>query len=398
MIETHSDVRELKLEPLLTKGELVPDRWWEPPPAKDVSFLLRHWLFIAMVVVPVVSAIVYYGLIASRQYYSEARFLVRTSSQNEIGNLNSLFQNQKMSRANDETYAIAEYLVSREAVHELVNNDHLREILSRPTADVFNRYPNFYSRSTEEALYRHFQNFVTVEVSSESGIATLEVRAFTPEDAQNVAAAMMKNAEARVNDLNTRYYDDSLRLANKYLAEAKSAIVDIENRLTAYRNAEKVVDPSKESAAALLGIGQMSTMLMQSEAELTEEMAVAPSSPQIGPLREKVASIRDEIAKERANLAGSDASMANKLSEFEGLTLERELDAHALTAAAAHFVSARENAERQQFYLEMAVRPNLPDQALYPKRGRSILVVLAASLCLFWIARTILRNIKEHQA
>jgi capsular polysaccharide transport system permease protein len=157
------------------------------------------------------------------------------------------------------------------------------------------------------------------------------------------------------------------------------------------------VDPSKESAATLQGIGQMSTMLMQSEAELTEQMAMAPSSPQLGPLREKVASIREEIEKERAKLAGGDSSMASKLSEFEGLTLERELDARALAAAEAHMITARENAERQQFYLETAVKPDLPDQALYPKRVRSVLVVAAASLCFFWIVRTLLKNIKEHQ-
>jgi capsular polysaccharide transport system permease protein len=397
MIEASSEVRELKLEPLLTKGELVPDGWWKAPPPEEASFFVKHWLFIAVVVVPVVLAVVYYGLIASKQYFSEAQFLVRTSSQNDIGNLNAFLQNQKMSRANDETYAIAEYLVSREATHALVDDDHLRDVLSRPSADFINRYPNFYSRDTDEALYRHFLNFVSVEVSSESGIATLQVKAFTPEDAQNLASALMKNAEKRVNDLNVRYYDDSLKLANKFLSEAKSAIVDVENRLTTYRNTEKVVDPSKESAAALLGIGEMSTTLMQSEAELTEQMAMAPSSPQVGPLREKVESIREEIAKERAKLAGGASSMASKLSEFEGLMLERELDARALAAAEAHLITARENAERQQFYLETAVKPDLPDQALYPKRMRSVLLTAAASLCLFWIVRTILRNIKEHQ-
>jgi capsular polysaccharide transport system permease protein len=397
MIETQLDVRDLKLEPLLVKGDLVPDRWWEASPPKTTSFFSKHWLFISLVVVPIALAIIYYGLIASRQYYSEAQFLVRTSSQNDVGNLGSFLQNQKMSRANDETYAIAEYLVSREAVHTLIGNDHLRDMLSRPAADFFSRYPNFYSRQTDEALYRHFLNFVSVEVSTESGIATLEVRAFTPEDAQNLASAMMKNAEKRVNDLNVRYYEDSLQMANKFLSEAKSAIVDVENRLTVYRNSEKVLDPSKESAAALLGIGQMSTMLMQSETELTEQMAMAPSSPQVQPLREKVASIREEIAKERAKLAGSDSSMASKLSQFEELTLERELDARGLAAAAAHLITARENAERQQFYLETAVKPDLPDQALYPKRGRSILFVAAACLCLFWIVRTLLKNIQEHQ-
>jgi capsular polysaccharide transport system permease protein len=398
MFDTPPTVNELKLEPLLSKGELVLDEWWKTPEPERISFLRRHWLFMAIFVVPVAAAILYYGFIASGQYIAEAQFLVRTSSQDEIGNLGSFLQNQKMSRASDETYALAEYLVSRDLVRSLIATSNLRAVLSRPSADVFNRFPNFHSRTTDEALYRHFLNFVSVDVSSESGIATLKVRAFTAEDARDVAQAMMRNAEQLVNELNARYYDDSLKLANHFVDEERAKILDVEKRLTAYRNAEKVVDPTKESAAALLGIGQMMTTLMESEAQLSQQIAMAPTSPQIAPLRDRVNSLRDQIAAERAKIAGSDASMASKLAEFDELMLDRELVAHGLEAATTHLISARQNAERQQYYLETVVQPDLADQPLYPKRGLSIAFVAAISLCLFWIARTVLQNIREHQA
>ena len=41
-------------------------------------WFLRHWLFVLMVVAPTLSAIVYYGLIASDVYVSESRFRVRS--------------------------------------------------------------------------------------------------------------------------------------------------------------------------------------------------------------------------------------------------------------------------------------------------------------------------------
>lgn len=398
MLETPSKISELKLEPLRSKGELVLDEWWQTPEPKRVSFLRRHWLFLVTFVMPVAVAILYFGFIASGQYIAEAQFLVRTSSGGEIGNLGSFLQNQKMSRANDETYALAEYLVSRDAVQALIVKSHLRDVLSRSVADIFNRFPNFHSRTTDEALYRHFLNFVTVKVSSESGIATLTVRAFTPQDARDIAQAMMSNAEQLVNELNSRYYEDSLKLANKFVDEAKSKMLDIENRLTAYRNTQKVVDPNKESAAALVGIGEMMTTLMETEAALAQQVAMAPTSPQVTPLRDRVSSLRDQIAKERAKIAGGDASMANKLAEFDGLMLDRDLATRGLEAAMTHLIAARQNAERQQYYLETIVRPGLADQALYPKRGLSIVFVAGISLCLFWIVRTILQNIREHQA
>jgi capsule polysaccharide export protein KpsE/RkpR len=40
----------------------------------------------------------------------------------------------------------------------------------------------------------------------------------------------------------------------------------------------------------------------------------------------------------------------------------------------------------------------LPDLALYPKRLWGILLTLGVSLCVFWIARSVLQNIMEHEA
>jgi capsular polysaccharide transport system permease protein len=398
MLEPPASVNELNLEPLLSKGELVVDGWWKTPEQKRQSILRRHWLFVVTFVVPVVTAIVYFGCVASGQYLAEAQFLVRTSSQDDVGNLGAFLQNQKMSRASDETYALSEYLKSRDVVRTLVESGHLREALASPLADFFNRYPSFYGRSTDEALFRHFLRFMSVDVSTESGIATLRVYAFTPSDARNVAQAMMNSAEHRVNELNARYYEDSLKLANKFVDEAKLKVSEVEDELTAYRNAEKVVDPAKESVAALTGLGQMMAALMSTEAELNQQIALAPSSPQVTTLRERTSAFRDQIAKERAKIAGDEASMASKLATFDKLMLERELAARSLEAAVTHLVSARETAERQQFYLETVVQPSLADQPAYPKRILSVAFVAGISLCLFQIARTILRNILEHQA
>ena len=62
--------------------------------------------------------------------------------------------------------------------------------------------------------------FVEIKVDSESGIATLSVRAFVAEDSHRLASAMMRDAEALVNRLNGRLFDDALRLANKFADEA----------------------------------------------------------------------------------------------------------------------------------------------------------------------------------
>lgn len=391
-------IQEICLEPVASKGELVAGDWWEPSEPRHIPWWRRYWMFIVFVVVPMTLASLYFGLIAADQYVSETRFIVRTSSRDDAGNLAALMQNQKLSRAVDETYAVNEYVISRDAVDLLVRNHNLRAILSRPQADIFNRFPNFYSRDNKEQLYRRFKRMVYTDIDTESGISTLDVRAFTPQDAQDLATALLRSGEALVNRLNARAHDDALKHADEAVEEAKTRLVDIEARLTKFRNEKNVIDPNKEANMALDGLAKMTTDLIKTEAALSQLIATVPQSPMITPMREKIISIQLEIDKQRARTVGSSEAMASKLAEFDKLILDRELAAKSLEIAVAQLESARQDAQRQQLYLETIVEPNLADQALYPKRMLFLFFVLAVSLCVFGLVRGFVKTVSEHQA
>lgn len=398
MSEATPIITEIELEPTYSKGELVPDKWWEPPHPKQVSLFQRHWLFGVVVGLPLFVATIYLGLIAADQFTSEARFIVRTSAQAGVGNLASLMQGQKLSRATDETYAVSDYLTSRDAMRALLQYHHLRDIFSRPQADFLNRFPNAFSRDNDEELYRHFQYFISVNTESESGISTLRVRAFTPGDARDIATALLQNGESLVNRLNSRAYADALRFATQLVEEQKAKVLEIEDQLTKFRNEQRVIDPNKESAAALENVGKMMSDLMALEAGLNEQIAVAADSPSIPPLLEKIHSYGDEIAKQRAQIAGDNASLAGKLAAFDNLILDRELAAKGLEAAVVHLIGARQDAEHQQLYLQTIVEPDLADESLYPKRVLTLLAVLGLSLCVYWIAKAFIESVLEHEA
>lgn len=398
MSETSPVITEIKLEPSYSKGELVPDNWWVPEAPPREFFLRRHWLFIVTFCLPVALASLYLGLIAADQFISETSFIVRSSARSDLGNFASLMQGQKLSRATDETFAVSEYLTSRDAMLALVQNNHLRDILARPEADMFNRFPNFFSRQSNEDLYRHFQRFIDVKIDSESGISTLRVRAFTAADAHDLAAALLHNGEALVNRLNARAYEDALRFAKQLIEEQKAKVIEAEQNLTQFRNAQKVIDPNKESAAALEAIGTMMYELMELETTFAQQSAVAAQSPSLAPLLEKIRSYRAEIAKQRAQIVGDESSLAGKLAAYDNLLLDRELAAKGLEAAVVHLTGARQDAEQQQLYLQAITEPNYADQSRYPKRILILLEVIALSLCVFWITKAFRDSILEHQA
>lgn len=402
MTDTKTDtpliVRQIELRPLETLGYLAPidDQWVE---AKPQSFFRRHALVLLTVVLPVLIAAVYLFFIASDRYVSEARFIVRTSASGSgLEGLASLVSSQGLSRATDETFAVNEYIMSRDAADLLIAKQGLRDIINRPEADLFNRFPNFFTRDTRTKLYRHYQNMVSADIEGSTGISTLEVTAFRPEDAQMLAQALLKYAEELINRLNERAHRDALRFAKTISDESKADFLKIEGRMAAWRNQSGTVDPTKEAVAGLEQIAKMSGELSKVEASLAEMLIVTPANPAIPAAREKVTAYRKEIERLRREIVGDDNAMSNKLAVYEQFVVEREIAAKAMAAAELNYIKARQDAERQQLYLQTIVEPNLPDQYTYPRRFLYLLGVFGFFGLIFLIIRSLTQIAMEHSA
>jgi capsular polysaccharide transport system permease protein len=388
---------EIELQPVHSKGELVVDDWWRPEHDTVASPLYRRFgLEIVTLVLPLAFGLVYLLAIASPRYLSESEFMVRTLQSSDMGNLASLLQDQKVTRASDETYAVSEYLASRDAVDTLVANDHLRDILARPQADFINRFPNIFTKDTRERLYKHFQNFVELKVDTETGIAKLRAIAFTPDDALALNKGMLRNAEGFVNRLNTRIFSDTLAMAARDVEAQKQNFTEIEARLTAYRNQESILDPNKEVAVALTRIGDLMTKLSQAESGLAQTTTLAPRGPQLAALSSEVTALRDQIASERRRLSGQQSSLAGKFADFDRIMLDRTLASKQLESAIAQYDRARQDSERQHFYLQTVVEPDTPDQSAYPRRLLSLAALTALCLAIYSIVRAAIKNVREH--
>ena len=359
-------------------------------------WLRNHVLILVMVVLPTALATLYYGFIASDLYVSETRFVVRSPNRNAAGLLSGFLQSTGFVRAQDDSYVVMEFIESRAAVSDLAAYSGLREILSRPEADFLVRFPAPWGNPTEEALYKHYLDFVTIETNSGGGVTTLRVRASRPEDAQKLAQALLERAEMLINRLNDRARQDAVRFATLEVTDSEQRLGDLQKSLTEFRNKVAMVDPGKQSAAMFEMIAKLSDDVAQNKAQLASLTEQAPQSPQIQSLRSTIDAKEQQIINERAMIVGGDASMAPLIAQYEQLLLQRELGMRMLESSATSLENAKIEAQRQQLYLERIVNPNRPDYALYPKRVRSILMVLALCFAAFWIARFFRNQIYDH--
>jgi capsular polysaccharide transport system permease protein len=132
------------------------------------------------------------------------------------------------------------------------------------------------------------------------------------------------------------------------------------------------------------------------QAQLDLMQRVAPANPSIPALRTHLSALSAEIASQNARVVGTPTGIASKVGGYENLLAEQDFAQQNLTVASASLEQARAEAQKQQFYLERVVDPNLPDTPELPARFRNILVVFGMSLCLYFIGWMLIVGILEH--
>lgn len=353
--------------------------------------------FMGLVVLPTIVVAIFQTLIASPRYVSEAQFLVRSVTSRHATGLDTLFRTIGISRAADDAYAVQKYIVSRDAVAALAQAVPLREIFGRKGTDVFSRFPRPWQLDNEEYLYQYYLDRVTVVEDDAKGIFTLKVSTFRPEDSELVATQLIKLAEGMVNRLNQRAQKDTIDSAAADVAAAEKRTMEADVALNAFRMRELLVDPGKSSLGYIELIGSLTAELTQASVQLKDVEALSPTSPQIPTIQARIASLEDRIKIERSKLVGTDTSLATKIAEFERLTLLRAISDKALEAAMTSLDTARQEARRQQIYIEEVVRPHKPDDPMEPERFRSIMTVLVFGFAIFSVVWILSVGVGEHQ-
>jgi capsular polysaccharide transport system permease protein len=287
--------------------------------------------------------------------------------------------------------------MSRDAVRRLEREDDLRGVLGRPEGDLVTRFPGlWFWRKDFEALYQTYKRFVTVESDTTSGLSTLQVKAYRPEDAQRMARALLEFSEQLVNQLNERARQDSLATFQREVETTEQQIAKIQTELTAYRIKEKMLDPKSAAVGPVELLAKMNGELANSRAQLAEILKNAPNSPQIPLIRTRIGSLETLIADQRAKITGDNNSLATALTEYERLDVQRLLAEKILTSALTSLEAARLEAQRQQLYLEVIAQPNLADYPLFPKRAISFATLVVSCLLAYGIAWLLIASVREH--
>ena len=190
----------------------------------------------------------------------------------------------------------------------------------------------FWDKS-KEAFYDYYrENIVGIGHESESGIATLTVRAFDANTSYDINLKLNEISEGLINRLNDRARKEMLSFSENEVELAKKRIEQVNQRIFDYRN-------------------------------------------------------RDAQGNGSAN---------RQITYYQQLASEKEFADRNLATALASMEQARIEVMKKRLYLEKVSEPNKPDIAMEPKRIRGIFSVLSIGMLFWGICSLIFSGVKEH--
>lgn len=355
-----------------------------------------NFLFLVTVLLPTLLAVLYFGLLASDVFVSQSQFVVRSPDKPAASGLGILLKSVGFSNAGDEIYATQDYMRSRDALRSLNHNGQVEKAFAAADVSVFDRFNGWGMGGSFEDLFKYYRSRVALEHDATSSITTLSVKAYTPREARDFNEQLLEQAEGLVNRLNTRGQSDLVRYAEREASDAKQAGRQASQELAAYRNAAGVIDPERQATVQLQMVSKLQDELIGSRTQLAQLRAIAPENPQIPSLETRIASLTREIDVALGRVAGDSKSLSAAAVQYQRLQLERDYADKRLASALASLQQARNESQHQQAYVERIVEPNLPDDALEPRRLRGIFATFVLGLVAYGIFSMLLAGIREH--
>lgn len=348
------------------------------------------------VLLPTILVFVYLLLWASPMYVSETKFAVRSSSEQApaMDLVGQIFRTN--STAIQEAQIVKEFIESADAYRDLDQKLKITEHYSSSDFDWISRLsanPTLYDKVA------FWNRVATPVVDPDTGIVTFDVRAYTPQMAQQIAQGVLQASEKLVNDMNERARQDAMKLAQEEVTRAQKRLDAAQSALKTFRDANSEID-LKATASGLQALvieleGQRAVLKTQIG---DFESYMRSDAPALRSLKNKLNALEKQLAQEKHRLAGigDSNSVSNKAAEFESLTLESEFAQKQLVSAMSAMEAARVTLLTQNKYLVTVAEPTLPDESRYPSLFLFTFCVFLGLLILYGLGTLIVASVREH--
>ena len=362
-----------------------------------VPALLRRRTISAAVVASLAAAL-YWGLIASDRYVSEAHVIIQRTdfASGQTMDFASLLGNAGSGSRADQLL-LRDYLRSADMLKKLDAKLNLRSHYSDAHRDPLSR---MWSKDTPLELFqRHYLSRISVEFDDYAGILVIRAEAYTPKMAKAIAATLVEEGEHFMNTLAHGIAQEQVAFFEKQVAQMSERAMQTRQAVLEFQNKNGLVSP-QDTAKNLAGIiNNLEEQLTGLKTRRSGMLGyLMPDSPNIVELDFQIAAFTKQIAQEKARLASPDGEPMNRtVEEFQRLQMNAAFAQDVYKTSLVALEKGRVEATRTLKKVSVLLSPDEPQLSLEPRRLYNTIVFMLAILLIAGILHLLAAIIRDHK-
>lgn len=343
-------------------------------------------------------AILYWGVLASDRYISEARVIVQSTDLTggqgmDFGNL---LGNVGAGNRGDQL-VLRDYLLSVDMLNALDAKLDLRRHYSDSSRDLLSR---LWSPDVSiEWLHRYYLSRISVELDDYSGILVVKAQSFDPHTANLITSMLVSEGERFLNAMGHRLAEEQVSFLEQQLVAIRSRATAARQAMLAFQNQKGLVSP-KATAENVAGI------ISRLESQLTELKTrriamlgyLVPGSPGIAELDLEIAAVEKQMAQENARLVSPKGDTLNRtVDEFQRLEMDAEFAQDVYKTALVALEKGRIEATRTLKKVSILQAPTEPQFSLEPRRLYNTVVFIIFTFMVAGVVHLLAAIIRDHR-
>lgn len=358
---------------------------------------VRKHPLLAIALLATFLAAVYWLLIASDRYVSEARVVIQRTDLpgGQSMDFASLLGGTSGGSRADQLL-LREHLMSVDLLRKLDAQLDLRSHYSNSQRDLLSRM--WFTDASIEWFHRHYLSRVSVNLDEYAGVLVIQAQAYNPRMAQAITSQLVQEGEQTMNYLanqlaqaQVQFLEQQVDTLHRQVLLTRSAVLDFQDK-------KGLASPQStaESIAAIVARLESQRSELQTQRTALQAYLVV-NHPSIVLLDQQIAAIQQQIRQEQGKLASGSGKTLNRTVEaFQRLEMRANFAQEVYKTALIALEKGRVEATRTFKKMSLLQAPSLPEYPLQPTRFHNLLVFAIVALLLAGVAHLLMAVVKDH--
>lgn len=343
------------------------------------------------------SAVFYWGLIASDRYISEAHIVIlSTDGATKSADTGSLITGA-VSGNKIEQYLLRDHLLSIDMMQKLDAKLDLRGHYSDTHRDLLSR---MWSKDESlERFYQYYLSHVSVEFDEFAGVLVVHANAYDPQTAHAITSMLVEEGERAMNDKAHELAREQVSFAKKEVAQIAEQLQNARQAVLAFQNKHGLVSPESTAENVAGGINRLESVRTDLQTRRTALLGyLSPQAPAVVDIDMQLSGIEKQLIQEKKRLTASKGTPLNSVvEEYQRLEMAAGFAEQEYKVALGALAKTQIEATRTLRKVLVLQSPTLPQYPLGPRRIYNIIVFILSTLLITGILQLLAAIIRDHK-